>query len=185
MPTATFDAFDGIVQALNVNPWSNWETVTVGPTTANVGIKKVEPKIPKPKKIYQRGKATIVEWQDGDKTVVVKEDNCEESLYHAFCAAFAKKMFKSTGNVMKLIDKADEKKINEKKAKLAAIAEQEAAKMKKEQEDAAFKEAVAKRVYQMKVEDAAAKALYSRKLDQVIEDIMKTLTTDGSDKGEA
>lgn len=50
-----------------------------------------------PKKIIHNGPATIVYWEDGEKTVVKLMEGDTYDEYAAFTAALAKKIFGSTG----------------------------------------------------------------------------------------
>lgn len=72
-------------------------------------------KIPSCTGIIQRGRATIVNWDDGTKTTIVAEEGFEENehmLFDAFCIAFTKKMLGSTTNILKTIEKNDTDKHN-------------------------------------------------------------------------
>lgn len=67
-------------------------------------------KIPNCTGIIQRGRATIVTWDDNTKTTIVAEkgfDENEHMLFDAFCIAFTKKMLGSTTNILKTIEKND------------------------------------------------------------------------------
>lgn len=57
------------------------------------------------RQIIFSGPKTIVIWSDGSKTIVScsKDDTYDD--YIGFCAAVAKKMFGSTSQVKKVIDK--------------------------------------------------------------------------------
>ena len=63
---------------------------------------------PKCTGIIQRGRATIVTWDDGTKTTIVAEEGEEVlDMFHAFCIAFTKKMLGSTTNILKTIEEND------------------------------------------------------------------------------
>lgn len=51
------------------------------------------------------GPKTIVIWSDGSKTIVSCSENDMYDGYAGFCAAVAKKMFGSTSQVKKIIEK--------------------------------------------------------------------------------
>lgn len=73
-------------------------------------------KIPSCTGIIQRGRATIVNWDDGTKTTIVAEEGFEENehmLFDAFCIAFTKKMLGSTTNILKTIEENDTDKQNQ------------------------------------------------------------------------
>lgn len=55
--------------------------------------------------ILLSGDRTIVFWADGTKTVVKKADDAEDSLYTAFTAALAIKLFGSNSRVKRIIDR--------------------------------------------------------------------------------
>lgn len=57
-----------------------------------------------PKKIIRNGKATIVFWIDGTKTVVKCSDD-DDNFYDAFTAALAKYIFGSNSAVKKIVNK--------------------------------------------------------------------------------
>lgn len=70
--------------------------------------KKYEPKIICPVNIWENGDNTIVQWEDGTKTMVTAEHPESKSTFAGFCAALAKKIYGTTDKVMKQIDKAVE-----------------------------------------------------------------------------
>lgn len=111
-----------------------------------------KPVIPSPKLIQQRGRATIVTWNDGTTTHVVNEEENGGSLFHAFCAALAKKLYGSTTKLLDTINEADEKVI---KCRERA-AEEERAEMalaaKRKAEKEAFEREVSKRMYDLKIQ---------------------------------
>lgn len=62
-----------------------------------------------PKKIKQNGPATIIFWQDGTKTVIkLAESDPDGGVYHAFCAALAKKIYKTNSQLKRVIDRKTE-----------------------------------------------------------------------------
>lgn len=111
-----------------------------------------KPVIPSPKLIQQRGRATIVTWNDGTTTRVVNEEEDGGSLFHAFCAALAKKLYGSTTKLLDTINEANEKVI---KCRERA-AEEERAEMalaaKRKAEKEAFEREVSKRMYDLKIQ---------------------------------
>lgn len=56
-----------------------------------------------PKKIIRNGKATIVFWLDGTKTVVKCSDE-DDNDYDAFTAALAKRVFGTNSAVKKIVN---------------------------------------------------------------------------------
>lgn len=68
-----------------------------------------------PVKIERMDKATAVHWNDGTVTVVRRCADEADSLYTAFCAALAKKMYGSTSKVHDVCDKHTVEYMNEQK----------------------------------------------------------------------
>lgn len=58
-----------------------------------------------PKKIIRSGECTIVFWQNGDKTLVRRDPEDEDSIHSAFCAALAKYIFGSNSQIKKIIER--------------------------------------------------------------------------------
>lgn len=63
-----------------------------------------------PKKIIFNGPATIVFWKDGTKTIVKRAKKDKDNKYNAFCAALAKKIFKSNSRVNSIVKNGIEEK---------------------------------------------------------------------------
>lgn len=63
-----------------------------------------------PKKIIYNGKATIVFWIDGTKTIVKKAKGEPYNRYNAFCAALAKKVFGNNSVVNRFVNSGIEQK---------------------------------------------------------------------------
>ena len=63
-----------------------------------------------PEKILKSGRATIVFWKDGSKTVVKRAEDEPDNDYNAFCAAVTKKALGSTSAVRKVVEKKTEVK---------------------------------------------------------------------------
>lgn len=64
-----------------------------------------------PKKIIRNGPATIVFWNNGKKTVVMKADGDNDNPYNAFCAALAIRIFGNNSALKKIIsEKTEEQK---------------------------------------------------------------------------
>lgn len=135
-----------------------------------------------PKNVYRRGKATIVEWKDGTKTVVVKEDSCEDSMFHGFCAALAKKIFGSTTNVMKTIEEADMDERNRKTKEMdKAFAEQRkiAKRIIKKNE---FEDDVKKKMYEQRVETEAMRRATSPEFKKALDKLIENFTLKNEDE---
>lgn len=66
---------------------------------------------PVPKVIRRRGTATIVEWQDGTQTKVIREQGHPDwGIFGAFCVALAKKAYGNKSRLEKAIKLADEER---------------------------------------------------------------------------
>ena len=106
-----------------------------------------------PLRIEMNGDTTTVFWDDGTKTTVVFSDSDKgmlKSAYSAFCAAFAKRMYRSNSQIHKMVEASDSKRMDqefedfldekeqEEEAKKAAAekkkAKSEARKAKKQQQ---------------------------------------------------
>lgn len=57
----------------------------------------------KVERILKSGNRTIVFWGDGSKTVVKRAEDEEDNLYNAFCAALAKRVYKSNSKLIKML----------------------------------------------------------------------------------
>lgn len=75
--------------------------------------------MPQVKNVYFNGRSTTVEWTDGTKTTVRAQDGVEFDEYVGVCACLAKKVWKSSGVVKKLLksDKIHRQRGKKKKAK--------------------------------------------------------------------
>lgn len=75
--------------------------------TLAFGIPTIDPVEAKrrytPNRILRSGRATIVFWADGSKTVVKRAPDEPDNEYQAFCAALAKKIFQSNSKLKKII----------------------------------------------------------------------------------
>lgn len=75
-----------------------------------------------PKKIIYSGRATIVFWQDGTKTVVKREKGAKDDKYQAVCSALAIKTYGTNSHFKKLIKEAEKaKKIPKEPKEVCAI----------------------------------------------------------------
>lgn len=72
---------------------------------------------PRPDLIQKRGRATIVHWDDGTITKVVREEGQPDNDFHAFTAALAKRVYGSTDNVIQEINFARETPVEKGKKK--------------------------------------------------------------------
>ena len=58
----------------------------------------------RPERIVKNGPATVVFWNDGEKTVVMRKNGEKDDPYYAFCAALAKRVYKTNSAIKKIID---------------------------------------------------------------------------------
>lgn len=71
-------------------------------------------KMPSTVGVVQRKNTTVVNWDDGVKTVVtLKEDDYIDQMFVGFCIAYTKRMLGSTTNILKTIEKNDTDKQNQ------------------------------------------------------------------------
>ena len=76
---------------------------------------------PTPKVIRRRGTATIVEWQDGTQTKVIREqEHPDWGIFGAFCVALAKKVYGNKSRLEKAVKLADEERQLEEKRRVEA-----------------------------------------------------------------
>lgn len=73
----------------------------------------------KPKRVFFNGQHTVIEWPDGEKTTVGLCPGESYDEYTGFCAAIVKKLFGSSREAMKFMDriKVVQKKKDKKKIK--------------------------------------------------------------------
>lgn len=117
---------------------------------------------PTPKIIRRRGTATIVEWQDGTQTKVIREQGHPDwGIFGAFCVALAKKVYGNKSRLEKAIKMADEERQLEEKRRAEAERREAAGKReanalyrkRRRQRDKALE----KRVMEKRVENEAEK----------------------------
>lgn len=90
---------------------------------------------PMPVKIERMDKATAVHWNDGTVTVVRRCEDEPDSLYTAFCAALAKKIYGSTSKVHDVCDMHTVEYMNEQKEKEKKAAREEQLRQEKLRHD--------------------------------------------------
>lgn len=59
---------------------------------------------PIPDKVIKNGPALVVFWCDGTKTIVKRKKGEKDDLYHAFCAALAKKIYGSNSQIHRMVE---------------------------------------------------------------------------------
>ena len=64
--------------------------------------------IPSTVGVVQRKNTTVVNWDDGVKTVVtLKSDDCPDEMFVGFCIAYTKRMLGGTTKLLKTIERCD------------------------------------------------------------------------------
>ena len=64
--------------------------------------------IPSTVGVVQRKNTTVVNWDDGVKTVVtLKEDDCPDKMFVGFCIAYTKRMLGGTTKILETIERCD------------------------------------------------------------------------------
>lgn len=122
-------------------------------------------KIPNCTGIIQRGRATIVTWDDNTKTTIVAEkgfDENEHMLFDAFCIAFTKKMLGSTTNILKTIEANDTDTINKRKKEFEEQIKKTMREANEQQEKARFEAAVQAKMYEDRVIEEAIRRIQIR-----------------------
>lgn len=115
---------------------------------------------PKCTGIIQRGRATIVTWDDDTKTTIVAEEGEEVlDMFHAFCIAFAKKMLGSTTNILKTIEANDTDAINKRKKEFEEQIKKNMREANKRAEKIAFERAVQAKMQDERVREEAIRRI--------------------------
>ena len=71
-------------------------------------VKKGRAVMPSTVGVVQRKNTTVVNWDDGVKTVVtLKPDDCPDKMFVGFCIAYTKRMLGGTTKLLKTIDDCD------------------------------------------------------------------------------
>ena len=117
---------------------------------------------PTPRVIRRRGTATIVEWQDGTQTKVIREQGHPDwGIFGAFCVALAKKVYGNKSRLEKAVKLADEERQLEEKRRAEAERREAAG---KREANALFRKrrrqrskALEKRIMEKRVENEAEK----------------------------
>lgn len=77
-------------------------------------VKKGRAVMPSTVGVVQRKNTTVVNWDDGVKTVVtLKPDDCPDKMFVGFCIAYAKRMLGGTTKLLETIERCDTDKQNQ------------------------------------------------------------------------
>ena len=143
---------------LDINPFSSFcneisninSCTTYSATACNTNVSRAQ-KLYSVKSIKFDKKFTTVTWQDGTTTRVGCMLEDEYNRYEAFCAALAKKVYKSTSAVKHIVDTKDEQiEIDKQRKEREAI--EKAAQMRKARKDRIW---VKRRAKEIALENAA------------------------------
>ena len=77
-------------------------------------VKKGRAVMPSTVGVVQRKNTTVVNWDDGVKTVVtLKPDDCPDKMFVGFCIAYTKRMLGGTTKILETIERCDTDKQNQ------------------------------------------------------------------------
>lgn len=77
-------------------------------------VKKGKAVMPSTVGVVQRKNTTVVNWDDGVKTVVtLKPDDCPDKMFVGFCIAYTKRMLGGTTKILETIERCDTDKQNQ------------------------------------------------------------------------
>lgn len=119
--------------------------------------------IPSTVGVVQRKNTTVVNWDDGVKTVVtLKEGDCLDMMFIGFCIAYTKKMLGSTTNILKTIEANDTDTINKRKKEIEEQIKKTMREANEQQEKARFEAAVQAKMYEDRVIEEAIRRIQIR-----------------------
>lgn len=119
--------------------------------------------IPTTISVVQRKNTTVVNWDDGAKTVVtLKPDECLDMMFVGFCIAYTKRMLGSTTNILKMIEKNDTDTINKRKKEFEEQIKKTMREANEQQEKAQFEAAVQAKMYEDRVIEEAIRRIRIR-----------------------
>ena len=104
----------------SLDQWAREQAVMADLLSSTLGAqktpeKKAETRFVKPKQVFLNGNHTTIVWPDGEKTTVGVGPNTTYDEYAGFCAAIVKKLFGSSREAEKFLDRV--KIVQKKKAK--------------------------------------------------------------------
>ena len=119
--------------------------------------------IPSTVGVVQRKNTTVVNWDDGVKTVVtLKEEDCLDMMFIGFCIAYTKRMLGSTTNILKTIEANDTDTINKRKKEIEEQIKKTMREANEQQEKARFEAAVQAKMYEDRVIEEAIRRIQIR-----------------------
>ena len=119
--------------------------------------------IPSTVSVVQRKNTTVVNWDDGVKTVVtLKEGDCLDMMFIGFCIAYTKRMLGSTTNILKTIEANDTDTINKRKKEIEEQIKKTMREANEQQEKARFEAAVQAKMHEDRVIEEAIRRIRIR-----------------------
>lgn len=113
--------------------------------------------------VVQRKNTTVVNWNDGVKTVAtLKKEDCLDMMFIGFCIAYTKRMLGSTTNILKTIEKNDTDTINKRKKEFEEQIKKTMREANEQQEKAQFEAAVQAKMYEDRVIEEAIRRIRIR-----------------------
>ena len=92
----------------NVPNWKLKEAEMIYEEQFKKEEKTMRAAIPSTVGVVQRKNTTVVNWDDGVKTVVtLKPDDCPDKMFVGFCIAYTKRMLGGTTKLLKTIERCD------------------------------------------------------------------------------
>lgn len=113
--------------------------------------------------VVQRKNTTVVNWDDGVKTVAtLKEEDCLDMMFIGFCIAYTKRMLGGTTNILKTIEANDTDTINKRKKEFEEQIKKTMREANEQQEKARFEAAVQAKMYEDRVIEEAIRRIRIR-----------------------
>ena len=119
--------------------------------------------IPSTVGVVQRKNTTVVNWDDGVKTVVtLKKEDYLDMMFIGFCIAYTKRMLGGTTNILKTIEKNNTDTINKRKKEFEEQNKKTMREANEQQEKAQFEAAVQAKMYEDRVIEEAIRRIQIR-----------------------
>lgn len=126
-------------------------------------VKKERAVMPSTVGVVQRKNTTVVNWDDGVKTVVtLKKEDCLDMMFIGFCIAYTKRMLGGTTNILKTIEANDTDTINKRKKEIEEQIKKAMRETNEQQEKARFEAAVQAKMYEDRVIEEAIRRIQIR-----------------------
>ena len=113
--------------------------------------------------VVQRKNTTVVNWDDGVKTVVtLKPDDYPDKMFVGFCIAYTKRMLGGTTKLLETIERCDTDTINKRKKEFEEQIKKTMREANEQQEKARFEAAVQAKMYEDRVIEEAIRRIRIR-----------------------